>query len=41
LLHLSDVKRLHKGEVTADPAVSLDDIKKFRQLDSVTPGHPE
>jgi transketolase len=41
LLHLSDVKRLHKGEVTAEPAVSLDDIKKFRQLDSVTPGHPE
>lgn len=41
LLHLSGVKRLYKGEVTGEPAVSLDDIKKFRQLDSVTPGHPE
>ena len=22
-------------------AVSLDDLKQFRQLDSITPGHPE
>ena len=22
-------------------AVSIDDLKKFRQLDSLTPGHPE
>jgi transketolase len=41
LLHLSGVKRLKDGQVTAEPAVSLDDIKQFRQLDSVTPGHPE
>jgi transketolase len=41
LLHLSGVKRLKDGKVTAEPAVSLDDIKKFRQIDSVTPGHPE
>jgi transketolase len=41
LLHLSEVKRLHDGGVTDTPAVSLDDIKKFRQLDSVKPGHPE
>lgn len=41
LLHLSGVKRLHKGQVTNEAAVSIDDIKKFRQLDSVTPGHPE
>lgn len=41
LLHLSGVKRLHKGQVTNEPAVGLDDIKNFRQLDSVTPGHPE
>lgn len=41
LLHLSGVKRLHKGQVTSEAAVTLDDIKKFRQLDSVTPGHPE
>jgi transketolase len=28
-------------EVVGDPAVSLDDIKRFRQLDSRAPGHPE
>ena len=28
-------------EVVGDPAVSLDDIKSFRQLDSRAPGHPE
>jgi transketolase len=41
LLHLAAVKRLKDGQVTAEPAVSLDDIKHFRQIDSVTPGHPE
>ena len=41
LIHFSGVKRLHKGQVTNEPAVGLEDIKKFRQLDSVTPGHPE
>jgi transketolase len=41
LLHLTGVRRLKDGKVTAEPAVSLDDIKKFRQIDSVTPGHPE
>src|SRR5262249_18287674 len=40
LLHLSGVRRLERGEVTDKPAVSLDDIKAFRQIDSVTPGHP-
>ncbi len=29
------------ASITETPAVSLDDIKNFRQLDSVTPGHPE
>jgi transketolase len=29
------------GEVTRDLSVSLDQIKRFRQLDSRTPGHPE
>ena len=28
-------------EVEGTPAVALDDIKRFRQLDSKTPGHPE
>jgi transketolase len=41
LLHLTGVKRLKHGEVTSEPAVGLDDIRKFRQIDSVTPGHPE
>jgi len=41
LLHLAGVRRVEKGRVGDDAAVSLDDIKNFRQLDSVTPGHPE
>ena len=40
---------LHLAQVASDPehkdkgpyAVTLDDIKQFRQLSSVTPGHPE
>ena len=35
-LHLAGVK-----SADGDAAVSLDDIKKFRQLDSKCPGHPE
>ena len=30
-----------KDERPGEPAVSLDDIKQFRQLDSKRPGHPE
>ena len=42
LLHLAGVKRLDAhGRPTADPAVSLDDIRQFRALDSVCAGHPE
>ena len=42
LLHLTGVQAVdEKGKLTGKPAVSLDDIKHFRQLDSVTPGHPE
>ena len=41
LSHLAGVRRLEGGRVTDDAAVNLDDIKNFRQLDSVTPGHPE
>ena len=41
-LHLAGVRSVNeKGEVLDTPAVSLDDIKRFRQLDSKTPGHPE
>ncbi|MEE8627531.1 MULTISPECIES: transketolase [Methylobacterium] len=38
LLHLAEVAENDGGNA---PAVSLEDIKKFRQLDSRTPGHPE
>ena len=42
LLHLSGVKAVNaKYEIPGDPAVTLDDIKKFRQIDSKCPGHPE
>jgi transketolase len=41
LLHLARVRRLHGDGITSEPAVSLDDIKRFRRIDSVTPGHPE
>jgi len=40
-LHLAGVKEVKDGKVLGTPAVSMDDIKKFRQLDSKTPGHPE
>ncbi|CAN7610767.1 transketolase [Trinickia sp. LjRoot230] len=42
MLHLAGVKAVDEhGAVTDEPAVSLDDIRQFRQLDSKTPGHPE
>ena len=42
LLHVSQVKAVNdEGRVTAKPAVSLDEIKRFRQLESKCPGHPE
>lgn len=41
-LHLCDVRELDKsGKKTGKPAVSLADLKQFRQLHSKTPGHPE
>jgi transketolase len=42
LLHLTGVRAANaEGEVSKDPTVSLDEIKRFRQLGSRTPGHPE
>jgi transketolase len=42
LLHLSGVREIDAGgRQTGRPAVSLEDIRQFRQLDSKTPGHPE
>jgi transketolase len=42
LLYLAGVRKV-KGdtEVTNELSVSLEEIKRFRQLDSRTPGHPE
>ena len=42
LLHLAGVKRVDEsGRPTDEPAVRLEDIERFRQLDSRCPGHPE
>ena len=42
LIHLAGIEEIDaEGNKTGKPAVSLDDIKAFRQLDSKTPGHPE
>jgi transketolase len=42
LLHLSGVKSVNpQYEILGHPAVSMDDLKGFRQLDSRCPGHPE
>jgi transketolase N-terminal domain/subunit len=40
LLHLANVRRTGADGAPAE-AVSLDDLKQFRQLGSLTPGHPE
>jgi transketolase len=41
-LHLTGVREVGKdGKVSDKLAVSMDEIKRFRQLDSKTPGHPE
>jgi transketolase len=42
LLFLAGVKAVKdETEVLDEPAISLDEIKRFRQLGSKTPGHPE
>ncbi len=41
LLHLAGVTAVNEHEKPGTPAISLDDIKQFRQLSSKTPGHPE
>jgi len=42
MLHLTGVKQLDETDhPTDEPAVSLDEIRSFRQFASRTPGHPE
>jgi transketolase len=42
LLHLAQVKAVNpQYETLGEVSVTLEDIKKFRQLDSKCPGHPE
>ena len=42
MLHLTGVVSVNaKYERLGEPSVKLDDLKKFRQLDSKCPGHPE
>jgi transketolase len=42
ILHLAGVKDVNdKGEVQNELSITMEQIKRFRQLDSRTPGHPE
>ena len=42
MLHLTGVRAVNTDyEILGQPAVTLDDIRRFRQLDSRAPGHPE
>lgn len=42
ILHLTGVMAVNaEGERLPEPAVTLDDIKRFREIDSRCPGHPE
>ncbi len=42
LLHLARVKAVNSDyQMPGAVALTLDDLKKFRQIDSKTPGHPE
>ncbi len=42
MIHLAGVRSVNPAyETLGEPAVSLDDLRRFRQLDSKCPGHPE
>jgi len=42
LIHLAGVQAVdHHGHLTGAPSLTVDELKRFRQLGSLTPGHPE
>ncbi len=43
LIHLAQIRDadLHHGKVLAEESLPMDQLKRFRQLNSKTPGHPE
>ncbi len=42
LIHLAGIERVdERGQTVGQPALTLDDLRNFRQLGSPTPGHPE
>ena len=42
ILYLTGVRKVDaEGKISRDLSVSMDEIKRFRQIDSRTPGHPE
>ena len=41
ILHLAGVRKADGDKISKELSVSMEEIKRFRQLDSRTPGHPE
>src|SRR5688572_20908214 len=41
LIHLAGIRHEVGGRITNEPALSLDELRNFRQWGSRTPGHPE
>ena len=41
LIHLAGLRAVNEHEDRDAPALTIDDLRKFRQIDSKTPGHPE